>query len=167
MTAVEQQAEPPKAGPALVIEGDETRPGAGLLAAHGGKAVPRQIDQHQPAAEIEEIDLLRASWRMGDAGQSVMAGERVDQARLADIGAPGEGDLRQARRRQGLGRGGAGDEAAFPGEEEPAGLELCPPTLCLLALVLARILGQAGFFLAICHIRYRCCVIDSRLFQAQ
>ena len=44
-------------------------------------------------AEGEEVDLLRAARRVGGAGQRLAAGERVDQCRLADIGAPGEADL--------------------------------------------------------------------------
>ena len=55
----------------------------------------------QPAAEVEEIDLRACGRACCEVRASVLpAGQRVDQARLADIGTAGEGDLRQGRWRQ-------------------------------------------------------------------
>ena len=88
-----------------------------------GIAVARQVDQHQHAAEVEEIDLPRAARRVRGARQHAAPGQRVDKARLADIGAAGEGDLGQPLGRQPRGLGGAGDEAGLAGEEAPPGLD--------------------------------------------
>ena len=52
---------------------------------HLGEAVTRQVDQHQPAAEVEEIELPRVAGLGRDARQGRAAGERVDEARLADV----------------------------------------------------------------------------------
>ena len=45
------------------------------------------------AAAGKEDQFLRAAGRMRGARQRLAAGQRIDQARLADIGAAGEGDL--------------------------------------------------------------------------
>ena len=45
--------------------------------------------------DIEQVDQLGAPRRVGHAGQLPLVGERVDQRRLADVGAPGEGHFRQ------------------------------------------------------------------------
>ena len=51
----------------------------------------------QAVAEIEKIDLLGATRRMRDPRQVGVPGERVDQARLADVRASREGNLGQRR----------------------------------------------------------------------
>ena len=71
----------------------------------------------------EEDQFLRAAGRARDARQLLAAGERVDQARFADIGAAGEGDLDAAHRRQRGGRPGRGDKLPVAGEQTPAGLD--------------------------------------------
>ena len=80
----------------------------------------RQIDQHQPAAEIEEINLLGPARRMAGAGQRLAAGQRIDEARLADIRAAGEGDFGQIVRRQAINLDRAQYEPALLREEAPA-----------------------------------------------
>ena len=69
----------------------------------GGVAVSRHVDEIEPAAEVEEVQLLRAPGRVRRARQRRAAGQRVDQRRLADVGAAGEGDFRRADRRQAVG----------------------------------------------------------------
>src|SRR6185312_2133235 len=80
-------------------------------------AVARQVDQEQAGAEVEEVDLPRVTRARRGARQRAAAGQRVDQARLADIGAAGEGDLGQRARDQRVERGCAGDELARTGEQ--------------------------------------------------
>ena len=62
-------------------------------------AVARKIGQHQPGPRREEIDLPRAARRVRDARERLSPRERVDETRLADIGAAGEGDLGRPRSR--------------------------------------------------------------------
>jgi hypothetical protein len=54
---------------------------------------------------------------MRGARQRVAAGERIDQARFADIGAAGERHLHARHRRQRLDRGRGPDELPVTGEE--------------------------------------------------
>ena len=75
----------------------------------------------QAAAEIEEVELARATGRVRNAGERRAPGQRVQEARLADVGAPGEGDLGQLERRQHLDPLGPGDEVAGLGEEDAPG----------------------------------------------
>jgi len=50
-------------------------------------------------AELVEIDGLRAARRLAGEGEALAAEKRVDRARLADVRAPGEGQLRRPRSR--------------------------------------------------------------------
>src|SRR5262249_45212812 len=66
-------------------------------------AVARHVDEGERAA-LEENQLLGAARRMRRARERLAPGQRIDQARLADVGASGERDLdtffsRQARKR--------------------------------------------------------------------
>src|SRR5439155_16355003 len=63
----------------------------------------------------------RASRRVRGAGQRLAAGERVDEARLADVGAPGEGDLQAVHARQRFDRGGGGEKIPILAEQPVAG----------------------------------------------
>jgi len=99
------------------------QPGPGLDHGLGrrGIAIARQIDEAEPATEIEEIDLLGAARCVRDAREIVAPDERVQQARLADIGATGKGDLGQAWRRQTVETERARDERAVLREENAPG----------------------------------------------
>ena len=120
---VDQQAGAHQAGAAAQVGPDQPLPGVDLGLGRLGETVAGQIDQHQPAAQVEHVDLLRAPGRARDARQLVAPGQRVDQARLADVRTPGKGHLGQARRRQ-LGEvGDAGDEGARLGEQLPPRFE--------------------------------------------
>jgi len=152
---VDQQAEPAQGGATFEICPDQGRPDTNLLAADRGIAIARQIDQHQAPTQIEEIDLLGAAGRVGHTRQCFPAGQRIDQARLAHIGTPGEATSGSPRRRQGFGLGGTGNEIASLGEQKSAGLDSA-----------GRLRPAQGFRL-IRHIRNFCWEIDSRLFQAQ
>ena len=46
-----------------------------------GKAIAGHIDQAeaQRLAHVEEVQLLRAAWRIGRAGQAIAVGQRIDQ----------------------------------------------------------------------------------------
>ena len=120
---VEQQADPPERRPAAQVGLGEACPGLDLLFGRGGVAVARQVDENEPAVQIEEIELPRAPRRVGGARQRAAAGQRVDEARLADVGAAGEGDLGQGGRGQAIGCSDARDEAAGPREQPAPGLK--------------------------------------------
>jgi hypothetical protein len=61
---------------------------------------------------------------MRDARERAPSGERVDQARLADIGPAGNGDFDAAHRRQRRGRSGSGGELPIAREQLAAGFHL-------------------------------------------
>ena len=97
---IDQQADALERRPAAQEGRGEILPGLLHRPRHLGEAVARQVDQDRAGlAEIEEIDLPRVARARRGAGERAPAGQRVDQARLADIGAAGEGDLGQRDRR--------------------------------------------------------------------
>ncbi len=150
---IDQQQDAPQIGPAADVGIDQAGPALDLGFGDLCIAVARQVHQHQVRAEIEEIDLLRPARRVGDARQMLPAGERVQEARLADIGAAGERHLRQSGRRQAIQRFSAGDEPAFL-REQPGPV--------------ARLGGGFGQgFTPMRHMMRRCCAIESVLFHAQ
>ena len=107
------------------------------------------------------------------------SGERIDQRRLADIGAAGEGDLDPVGRRQVGDPDAAFDESERPGEQQPPGLDLVRGKLgqrysagLLVAgfgfrLKLVAMLPKR-FTSAPCRFMMNhCWAIDSELFHAQ
>ena len=48
-------------------------------------AVAGHVDEGQAAADIEEIEFLRPPGRVRGPGERRASGQRVDEARLADI----------------------------------------------------------------------------------
>ncbi len=118
---IDQQQGAPQARPAAQIAVYQRGPALDVALRDFGEAIARQVDQHQPSRQVKEIELLRAPGPVRDARQGVAAGERVDQGRLADIGAAGKGDLGQPVEWQRRVHGGAGDEIASAGEEPAAG----------------------------------------------
>src|SRR5262249_61691735 len=72
----------------------------------------------------EKDQLLGAARRMRGARERAPSGERVDQARLADVGAAGNGDLDAAHARQRRGRSGGGGELPIAREQLAAGFHL-------------------------------------------
>ena len=120
--AIDQERDAAERGAALEILLGELGPSLDLLVGRRGVAVAGQIDQREAVAQIVEVDLLGAARRVRDAGEVGVPGQRVEQARLADVRASGEGDLRQRRRRQPGEIARAGDERASLREEQPAGL---------------------------------------------
>src|SRR5271166_785748 len=87
-----------------------------------GIAVARQIDEHQPCVEIEEVDLPGPTGGVRGSSECAAPGQRVEEARLADVRTPGEGDLRQVIAGKRRRFGSAGDEPGFAGEKAPSGL---------------------------------------------
>ena len=125
VAGVNQHGGADQSGATAQVAADELLPGVDFRFGRLGEAVAGQIDQHQPATQIEHVDLLGPPRRPRDARQLIAPGQRVDQAGLADVGAARERDLGQARRRQ-LGElGDAGDEGALLGEQSPPRLEGC------------------------------------------
>src|SRR3546814_6967104 len=64
---------------------DQPGPDAYLAFRRPGVAVARQVYEHQPPAEVEEIDLPRPARGVRGARECLAPGQRVDEARLADI----------------------------------------------------------------------------------
>ena len=99
-----------------------TGPAADLAFRRFGIAVSWQIDEHQPPVEIEEVDLPGSTGGVGGSRERPASGQRVEEARLADVGPSGEGDLgqRMARQRAGLGR--ADNKPSVAGEKAASDL---------------------------------------------
>ncbi len=155
---VDQHADAAQHGASLQEGVDQGRPFGDLMLRRLGKAIARQIDQGQAAPQIEKIDLLGAARGVGGAGQAIAPGQRVDQARLADIGPSGEGDFRQARHRQAVKRRRAEGEAAVLGEEQTTRFDA------------GRLFGVwrgRAQDLACCFMMNHCCKIDRELLHAQ
>ncbi len=118
MTGVDQQVGAHQVRPAAQIVAAEVLE---LLDRHLrrlGPAVAGQVDEVQAVIDAEEIDLARAAGLVGGARQVVLADNGVDQRRLADIGAAGEGHFGQVGCRQLIDRYGAHDEDRRAGEED-------------------------------------------------
>jgi len=120
-SAIDQERDALERGAASQILTGQARPGLDGFLGRGRVPIARQIDQHEPMAEIEEIDLLGTPRRVGGAREVGPPGERVDEARFADVGTPGESDLGKFGRRQPFEISGARDERAGLREEKPAG----------------------------------------------
>src|SRR5262245_43333293 len=86
----------------LEVIADQPRPALDLSFRSPRVAVSWHIDEIERAvlAEHEEIELARPSRRHRDPGEAGAPGQRVDEARLADIGAAGEGHFGAAVARQ-------------------------------------------------------------------
>ena len=121
---VDQQVDPRQVGAALQERVDERGPGLDLGLRRRRVAVARHVDQHEVSRPGEEDQLLGAARRVRGAGQRVAAGERVDQARLADIGAADERDLDAAHLRQRRDRACRRQELPVGGEQPPAAFDL-------------------------------------------
>ncbi len=92
---VDQQADPAQLRPAAQVAARQCAPLRDLGLGGARVAIAWQVDQNQPFAQVEEIELPGAPGRVRDSGQGLAPGQGVDQARLADVGAAGEGDLGQ------------------------------------------------------------------------
>src|SRR6266568_8671196 len=72
---------------------DQRGPSLDLRLRGGRITVTRHVDERELRRPGEKDQLLRAARRMRGARERAPPGERVDQARLADIGAAGNGNL--------------------------------------------------------------------------
>src|SRR5262245_9244855 len=86
--------------------------------------VTRHVDERELRRPGEKDQLLRAARRMRGAREGAPPGKRVDQARLADIGAAGNGNLDTAHARQRRGRSSGGGELPIAREQLAAGFHL-------------------------------------------
>ena len=116
---VDQHIDPRQRGASLQELMDQLGPGRDLGLRRRGVAIAGHVDQPQSCfvGAVEEDQLLGAARRMRGARQRVAAGERIDQARFADIGAAGKRHLHARHRRQRLDRGRGPDELPVAGEE--------------------------------------------------
>ena len=143
-----------------------------LVGGGAGGAVAGQVGEQPPRAQAEGVGLPGSAGRVGGPRERLAAGQCVDQAGLADVGAAGEGDLGQF----GLGQVGfrthAHDEVAFPGKQYAAPFEG--------RRGLGVVFGVGGFLnhlprtiylgLMATPMRFmmiHCWVTESRLFQVQ
>lgn len=92
------------------VAADQRLPACAQLLRHLGITVAGQVHQPPPAAQVEEIDHLRAPRRLADERQAPAPSERIDRARLADVRAASERNLRPALGRQVGGFRGGGEE---------------------------------------------------------
>src|SRR6516225_10421392 len=99
VASVEEEVGAREIGASLEKGMDQRGPGLDLRLRGGRITVARQVDQRELRRPGEKDQLLRAARRMRDARERAPSGQRVDQARLADIGAPGNGDLDAAHAR--------------------------------------------------------------------
>src|SRR5207237_10296795 len=98
------------------------------------------VDEREPRRAAEEDQLLGAPRRVRDARKRAPAGQGIDQARFADIGAAGNGDLDAAHKRQRL-------ERARGGRELPIAREQLAPGLDFRRGERTRYVHPCGFFL--------------------
>ena len=90
---IDEQEDARQVGAAAQVVVDEPGPRLDLGLRHRRIAVAGHVDQREAAADVEEVELLRAPGRVGGPRQRLATGERVDEARLADVRAAGKGDL--------------------------------------------------------------------------
>ena len=116
---VDQHIDPRQRGATLQELMDQLGPGRDLGLRRRGVAIAGHVDQPKPCLvrAVEEDQFLGAARRMRGARQRVAAGQRIDQARFADIGAAGERHFHARHRRQRLDRGRGPDELPVAGEE--------------------------------------------------
>ena len=77
------------------VVGDEFREFAPFALRDAGVAVARQVDQIPAVVDQEMVDEPCLTRRSRYFGQRTVAGEQVDERRLADVAAPDEGDVGQ------------------------------------------------------------------------
>ena len=116
---VDQHIDARQAAAALQELVDQVGPGRDLGLRGLRIAVAGHVDEPQVAAlrAVEEDQFLGAAGCVRGPRQAVAAGQRVDEAGLADIGASGEGDLEALHRRQRFDRRRCPDEAPVAGEQ--------------------------------------------------
>ena len=91
--------------------------------------ITRHVDEVEVGLGFgEEVQLLRAARRIRSARQPQLSDERIDEARLADVRAPGEGDFRTVVGRQVIEIGRAARKRPGTREEAPAFFDRLPPT---------------------------------------
>ncbi len=123
VTGVDQYIDAGEIGAAAQIGADQRGPGRDLGLGGGRIAIAGHVHDVEGRAAGEEDQLLSAAGRARGARQGLAAGQCVDQARFADIGAAGKGDLDATHRRQRDVRTGGGDKVPIAGEQLAAGLD--------------------------------------------
>ena len=121
---VDQHVDAGEIGASAQVGVDQRCPGGDLFLAGRRVAVARHVDQGQAPAEIEEVEFLGAAGRVRGAGERLAPGERVDEARLADVRAAREGDLDALHGRQVIDAVRRPDEAGLAREQLAAGLQV-------------------------------------------
>ena len=100
MARIDEQEYARKSGAAAQIVAHQFRPALDLGLRRLGVAVARHVDEAHTVAEQEEVELARAAGLARGPRQRLPARERVDEARLADVGAARERNLRAVGGRQ-------------------------------------------------------------------
>ena len=181
MPGVDQQVDAGEIGAAFQVGVDELRPFHDFLLRRFGVTVARHIDEAQRAVIAEIDQFLGAAGRVRCAREAFAAGQRVDQARLADIGASGKGDLDAAHLRQRLERVRRPQEPPFVREQLPSGVDFrgreCGRHECSLrrqddgeSFFLANVplmLSNNSILAPFFFMMIDCWVTDSKLFHAQ
>ena len=115
VAGVDQHIDPRQRGASLQELMDQLGPGRDLGLRRRGVAIAGHVDQPQSCIvrAVEEDQFLGAARRMRGARQRVAAGQRIDQARFADIGAAGKRHFHARHRRQRFDRGRGPDELSI------------------------------------------------------
>ena len=93
MPRIYQYVDPGEVAPPAQKGIDQRRPGCDLGFGRGGIAVTWHVHNVETVAAVEENEFLRAAGCARDACEVFAAGERVDQAGLADVRTACEGDF--------------------------------------------------------------------------
>jgi hypothetical protein len=89
-----------KRGARAQIGVDQLLPLLALRVRCAREAVTGQVDEARPARQLVEVDGLRTPGRLAGEGEALALEQRIDRARLADVRAAGERQLRRPGRRQ-------------------------------------------------------------------
>ena len=81
------------------VIGDELVEAVAIGARGLGVTVARKVDEAPRLVDGEEVNLAGTAGLARDPGERRLPGEKVEERRLADVGAPDEGELRELRLR--------------------------------------------------------------------
>ena len=119
VAGIDQHIHPRQAGAPSQEHVDQFSPRRDLALWRRGVAVAWHVDQPKARSvgALEEDQFLGAAGRVRGPRQIVAAGQCVDEARFADIGAAGERDLHARHRRQRFNRRRSPEELPIAGEQ--------------------------------------------------
>ncbi len=125
VAAIDQHVDAAQVRAAGEILVDQPGPLLHLRLGRLGETVAGHVDDAEWRVEaLEDVELLRPPRRVGGAGKAGRAGQRVDEARFADIRAAGEGDFHPVGVRQVAEAHRSLDESERPREQQASRFDL-------------------------------------------